>query len=71
MENSKFDKEDGFQIIINSKENGFYPNEKILGIIKILNKELLEINEIKLSLIKIEYCFKKKELVNIKEIIKE
>ena len=60
MENSKFDKEDGFQIIINSKENGFYPNEKILGIIKILNKELLEINEIKLSLIKIEYCFKKK-----------
>jgi hypothetical protein len=33
MENSKFDKEDGFQIIVNSKENGFYPNEKILGII--------------------------------------
>jgi hypothetical protein len=71
MENSIFDKENGLQIIINAKENGFYPKEKMLGIIKILKKELLEIDEIKLSLIKIEYCFKKKEIVNIKEKIKE
>ena len=60
MENSKFDKENGLQIIINSKENGFYPKEKMLGIIKILNQELIGINEIKLSLIKIDYFFKKK-----------
>ncbi len=71
MENSIFDKENGLQIIINAKENGFYPKEKMLGIIKILKKELLEIDEIKLSLIKIEYCLKKKEIVNIKEKIKE
>jgi hypothetical protein len=71
MENSKFDKENGLQIIINSKENGFYPKEKMLGIIKILNQELIGINEIKLSLIKIDYFFKKKEIINNEEIIKE
>ena len=63
--------ENGIKMIINEKEEGFYPCSDILGIINILEKEALNIREINLQLIKVQYCYKDKIIFHNKTIIKE
>ena len=60
--------ENGIKMIINEKEEGFYPCSDILGMINILEKKALNIREINLQLIKVQYCYKDKIIFHNKEV---